>query len=476
MNLTTETAQLSEVVRSIYDRLIKKRYHEAVFRGIAYRGLGANLVGVCPFHSESSTPSLLIEGSNPIWKCFAGCGGGTWIRWLQLREGLTFWDALDKLALAAEIDLRHFALYERWKRETDQAEIYESVVKFLRSELTHERGKHVRDYLSSRKISSIQIHAMEIGALTDPALLADFLEGQDFDKDLLYGNPRTGLPGAFLNVTKLSPNRVVIPFRDEIGRIYTLFTRVADPAINRAGGKYDPIVPTSDERRVLYNLWTLYGTDTVTLVEGAFDCVRATIAGFSNVTATNGVNVLPSHLETLRRSGIKRVFIVPDTDKAGVETTAKTVDILAREGFESFVVELPREFKDVDGLLAELGEVGTELLRRALLAARPGMAWKARELTREFKESGRISELEEAALGYSTGIARPEDAVLFLLEVMSCSEITLSGFEKTLELLAEKRLPIIRRHEYLQAARAAVAALNSGNEAGYHAAIAQMKR
>src|SRR5690606_17981627 len=156
----------------------------------------------------------------------------------------------------------------------------------------------------------------------------------------------------------LGTNRVVIPFRDEIGRIFTLFTRTTPASTPPNNEKYAPITPASDERSVLFNLWTIYGTDEVTLVEGCFDCGRALAAGFQNVIAANGANILPSHLEILRRRGISKILLVPDTDKVGNENAEKSVDMLAASGFECRIAELPAEFKDIDSLLGEFEAAG----------------------------------------------------------------------------------------------------------------------
>ena len=58
---------------------------------------GNNYVSCCPFHEEK-TPSFTISPQKSIYHCF-GCGkGGNIITFLQEYEGLTFIEAIEKLA------------------------------------------------------------------------------------------------------------------------------------------------------------------------------------------------------------------------------------------------------------------------------------------------------------------------------------------------------------------------------------------
>jgi DNA primase len=58
---------------------------------------GANLFGLCPFHSEK-TPSFSVSPDKQIYHCF-GCGkGGGVINFIMEIEGLSFPEAVDFLA------------------------------------------------------------------------------------------------------------------------------------------------------------------------------------------------------------------------------------------------------------------------------------------------------------------------------------------------------------------------------------------
>ena len=103
-------------------------------------------------------------------------------------------------------------------------------------------------------------------------------------------------------------------------------------------------------------------------VEGVFDLLTLRKWGFPAV-ALVGTHTRPDILDQLRT--FRRVYLVLDQDKAGLESTVKLADAL---GPNTVPVALPEGVKDV----AELGPRtdGQDLLAAALLEAvgssRPG--------------------------------------------------------------------------------------------------------
>ena len=89
----TERNDIVDVV-SQYVRLTKKS--------------GANLFGLCPFHSEK-TPSFSVAPDKQIYHCF-GCGkGGGVINFIMEIENLSFPDAVAFLARRANMPCRRSA-------------------------------------------------------------------------------------------------------------------------------------------------------------------------------------------------------------------------------------------------------------------------------------------------------------------------------------------------------------------------------
>jgi DNA primase len=75
---------------------------EVIGRYVKLRRAGTNFVGLCPFHNEK-TPSFNVSPSRNSYHCF-GCGaGGTAIGFLIDHDGMTFVEAVKKLADAAGV-------------------------------------------------------------------------------------------------------------------------------------------------------------------------------------------------------------------------------------------------------------------------------------------------------------------------------------------------------------------------------------
>ena len=65
---------------------------------------GKEMVGICPFHTDHR-PSIYVNPTKQIFKCFACGAGGDVLKFVQLRENLSFAQAIERLAQRAGIKL-----------------------------------------------------------------------------------------------------------------------------------------------------------------------------------------------------------------------------------------------------------------------------------------------------------------------------------------------------------------------------------
>src|ERR1700683_3535793 len=65
--------------------------------GPRLRKYGNRYSGLCPFHNEK-TPSFSIYADHQFYKCFGCDARGDVFNFVMTIEGLTFWEALKKLA------------------------------------------------------------------------------------------------------------------------------------------------------------------------------------------------------------------------------------------------------------------------------------------------------------------------------------------------------------------------------------------
>lgn len=128
-----ERNEITDVV-SQYVRLTKKT--------------GANLFGLCPFHSEK-TPSFSVSPDKQIYHCF-GCGrGGGVIGFIMEIENLSFRDAVAFLAQRAGMPLPEEEKTEEASQRRRLLELNREAARFFHSRLMDpEEGAPARDYVA----------------------------------------------------------------------------------------------------------------------------------------------------------------------------------------------------------------------------------------------------------------------------------------------------------------------------------------
>ena len=67
---------------------------------------GGSLKGLCPFHDEK-TPSFNVTPARGLFYCFSCAQGGDVIKFVQDIDGLSFVEAIEKLAGRAGVELRY---------------------------------------------------------------------------------------------------------------------------------------------------------------------------------------------------------------------------------------------------------------------------------------------------------------------------------------------------------------------------------
>jgi len=65
--------------------------------GLELKQVGSNYQGFCPFHEDSSSPSLTVNPEENLWNCFGCEAGGDNIRFVQLFDKISFNKAVDRL-------------------------------------------------------------------------------------------------------------------------------------------------------------------------------------------------------------------------------------------------------------------------------------------------------------------------------------------------------------------------------------------
>ena len=113
-----------------------------------------NLVGLCPFHTEK-TPSFSVSPTKQVYHCH-GCGeGGTVFTFLEKSEGLSFPEAVERLAGQTGITLRYEGESAADRRQVGRRQVLHKAVAeaarlFNRMLLEGREGAEARAYLQRR--------------------------------------------------------------------------------------------------------------------------------------------------------------------------------------------------------------------------------------------------------------------------------------------------------------------------------------
>ncbi len=382
---------------------------DVVSEHVSLKKKGREMVGLCPFH-EDHTPSMNVSPTKQIFKCFACGAGGDVLKFVQMRENLTFPQAVERLAERAGIQL------EPVRRAQPQAARQASDIDpnllaranawasefFKRSLDDPQEGATARDYLTSRRISPESVAKWRLGVGPNACeALAQAAAARKIPPPLLQ---QAGLTGA--NGQDRFVNRLMFPISDVTGRIIGFGGRV----LGDTGAKYinSPATPLFDKSNTLYGLeqarHQIVSTGTAVVVEGYTDVIMAHQFGCSNVVATLGTSFTAGHGRILRRYA-QRVVLVFDSDTAGMEAANRALEVCLSQRLDIKLGFVPEGKDPCEFLLA----AGKEAFDRVVEQATDVLKFKWDRLTEAFKNDNSLASrravLNELLQAVATGLA-----------------------------------------------------------------------
>ncbi|MDD9268659.1 DNA primase [Paenibacillus sp. GCM10023248] len=349
---------------------------------------GHYMKGLCPFHSEKS-PSFTVTPEKQIYRCFGCHAGGNLIRFVMEIEGLSFSEAVTKLAEEADIPITwEEATEEQSEQQLERAALhkaYDFTAKLYHYILGNtEQGKVAKGYLASRGISDKLIDTFQIGYA--PAMwdtLVQQLAKREFDLALME---KGGLISARQEgggyVDKFR-ERIMFPICDATGKVIAFGGR----SMGDAQPKYlnSPETMLFNKSRTMYNLHlarpNMRKLQQAVLFEGYVDVIKAWEAGIHNGVATMGTALTKEHAALLNRNA-EQIVICYDGDNAGQSAAYKSIPILEETGSRVTVAMLP-EGKDPDDYVKNYGF--DRFVREIIEPAVPSMKYKLLYIRRNFK-------------------------------------------------------------------------------------------
>jgi DNA primase len=382
---------------------------DVVSEHVSLKKKGREMVGVCPFH-EDHKPSMNVSPTKQIFKCFACGAGGDVLKFVQMRENLTFPQAVERLAERAGIQLEPT---RRLQPRTPNAptDVDPNLLARLNAWATEffrrclddpQKGATARDYLASRKISSESIARWRLGVGPNASdALSQAAAAKKIPSQLLQQGGLTAANGQDRYV-----NRLMFPIADATGRVIGFGGRT----LGDTGAKYinSPTTPLFDKSNTLYGLdqarHRIVSTGAAVVVEGYTDVIMAHQFGCTNVVATLGTSFTSGHGRILRRYA-KRVVLVFDSDTAGMEAANRALEVCLAQKLDIKLGFVPEGKDPCDFLLA----AGREAFDRVVEEATDVLKFKWDRLTESFKSGdslvGRRAVLDELLQAVATGLA-----------------------------------------------------------------------
>lgn len=330
---------------------------------------GADFRGPCPFH-QGTHRNFSVSPKKHMYYCFVCHEGGDVFHFLQKRLGVEWPAAVKMVGEKSGIEVREVQTRREgpdpreplWEVNATAAAYFQKIL------WDDPLGEQARDYLTQRDISREVADQFAIGfAPREIGLLRNYMNTLGFDEKRLVD---AGLLVQGDDGSEPRPRfrgRLMFPILDSAGRNIGFGGRLIGPG--------EPKYLNSAESPVFSKGKTLYGLnwakndvrreDQVLVVEGYFDVVRLMAAGVTTVVAPLGTALTDAQAAMLRKL-TKNVFLLYDSDKAGLQATFRSGDELLRQGVSVRVVTLP-EGEDPDTFVKAHGATAlTARLRDAI--------------------------------------------------------------------------------------------------------------
>ncbi len=333
---------------------------------------GREYTGLCPFHKEK-TPSFTVNEDKGFYHCF-GCGKhGSAIDFVMETEGLSFPEAVERLAGDAGMEIPERDAQTRVRDESRASLLAatEAACAFFEKSLKMPEGRRALEYMRERGLIDETIARFRLGFAPErrDALKAELIR-QGFPEDRLVEaglliRPEDGAKGTYDRFR----GRVMFAITDRQGRVIAFGGRVL--------GEGEPKYLNSPETPLFHKGANLYALShalaatrtkgTIAVVEGYMDAISLHQAGIANVVAPLGTALTEEQILILWKLAPEPVLCF-DGDAAGQRAALRAADRalpILKPGHSLRFAFMPAG-EDPDSLVRRSG---SDAVRKVLMAA-----------------------------------------------------------------------------------------------------------
>lgn len=310
---------------------------------------GKNYFGVCPFHDDHS-PSMSVSKEKQIYTCFSCGATGNVFTFVSEYEHINFYEAVKLLGNKIGYNLGTTSTSK--EKEDKSLEIYDLACKFYQNNLNTTLGKNAYEYLEQRKLDKDTVKKFKVGLSLSKTSLTDYLLSKNIPLKELISLGISNESG-----TDIFANRIMFPLYDLQGNVVAFSGRVyniKDPS------KYVNTKETKIFKKgnLLYNYHQakdiLKKSESIIVMEGFMDVIRASTVGINNCVATMGTAFTKQHANLLRKM-TDNIILCFDGDDAGKDATEGAIKVLKEINITPKVVRL-EENLDPDEYILKYGE------------------------------------------------------------------------------------------------------------------------
>ena len=342
---------------------------DVVSQYIELKRAGRTLKGRSPWGVDK-TPSFMVSPEKGIWHDFSANKGGDIFSFIMKVEGITFREALEKLAAQAGVELKKYDKSDeknaRLKMRAKEAN--ELACKYYQVCLA--KNKAVCEYVFyGRKLNRNTIVEFRIGyAPNTKNSLVEFLKKRGYSVDEVK---EAGLINRFNG--DLFKGRMMIPFLDaNTGEVIGFTGRI----IERGEPKYlnTPETRLFNKGRFIFGLSqakeAIRKNNFVVIVEGNMDVISSHQAGVKEAVATSGTAMTENHLKILSRLTTD-IRLAYDGDEAGIKAAERAIMLAGKIGISLSVISDYGKAKDPD----ELIKIDPKLWQECVEKRMPAVDW-----------------------------------------------------------------------------------------------------
>ena len=341
-------------------------------------------VGVCPFHDDHS-PSMTVNPTLGIYKCFACGAGGDVFKFVMEHEKIDFNGAVEWVANFVGFDLPKFASKENAEVTEERAmvrKLNELACEWFEQQLT--LSPKALEYLAKRNISEKTRKEFHIGYAPDGRenFIAYAAKNGFSPRDCVKAGLATEKQNG--GISDKFRDRLMIAIQNQSGVVVAFGGRDLAPkqeGFERPKYMNSPDTALYNKSEILFGLnhsrAAISKENAVIIVEGYFDLISLYQGGVQNVVAASGTALTEIHASILSRYA-KTAYLVFDGDAAGRKATHRTLEIVLPKGIVPRVFALARP----DGTKIDpdnfVNEQGADAFREQLKNAEDWLSYLSR--------------------------------------------------------------------------------------------------